>query len=864
MPVAVNGEIAIPNNYFDNNSYIELEGEWDFYYQKFLLTDKLDFTKPDLKVNFPSVWTKYKIKDKYLPSYGYATYKLKILTNKEYNNLSLEIPDFYTSYKLWVDGKLISKNGEIGKNEIESKPFWLPYTKKISNIKNNSEIVIEVSNFIHSKAGAGRTITLGVDTYLAQKRETEIGQTFILTGILLMGGLFFLGLYLFGRKEKFILYFSLFYLNYSYRVFGTGLYLISPLFGQEYILFSLRIEYITLFLSVMFFALSTKQLYPDQTPDYFINLHKITALLLCALVLFTETIIYTQIIELYFVFLLISIIYIFYAFIKATFEGEKGAFISMISAFSFLGVVFINILNYFMVVPNYHTLSFLGYLLFFLLQSLVLSYKFAYSFKIDQEKANAGLKIKTDFIATMSHEIRTPMNGVIGMTDLLLTTKLSNEQRDYIETIKISGNNLLQIINEILDFSKIESGKMQIENIETDLLKSIEEVLALFNYNALQKNIDINYYIEPDVPRVIYTDYLKLKQVINNLLSNSIKFTEKGDVTINVRVLNIKNNLYNLEFSIADTGIGIPEDKKDMIFKPFTQIDSSMSRKYVGTGLGLVICKNIVEMLGGNIHSENNTPQGTKFIFNIKAEVKEFIPIYNKFQHNKKIYNSIKNEVSRKIINKKLLNLGFEVVDDINKADICINCFSNYKDTSEIKIPTLIIHDEISSYGLNENNLVKHIIKPVYIHKLEHAINELLSENIVETLNKTPHESQTQLKNIKILVAEDNKVNQKVIQKILNKLGIESEIVENGFEVIERVKTNNYDLIFMDMQMPEMNGIQATEKLRNELNFNNIIIAITANAMNEDKELCLRAGMNDYTTKPLKIDDIKHIIEKYF
>ncbi|MFN8673995.1 MAG: response regulator [Candidatus Sericytochromatia bacterium] len=890
----------ISNWDFEKNGNIELKGEWEFYWEKFILTDKIKNINPDKIVIFPSIWTKYEIDNKKLDSYGFASYKLNLKTNKNYNNLSLQIPDFYTSYRLWLNGKIISENGVIAKDKVNNIPFWLPKNQRIELLKGNNELVIEIANFNHIKGGGNKPIVLGLDEYITREREFEITKVFTLTGILLMGGVLCFGLYLFGKREKYILYFFLFCLTYSYRIFGTYFYLIHNLLQKNYFFINLSLEYLTLYLSSTFFILFTKELYPKQTSDYFVKFNIIINTILCISVLFPPYI-YTQEVELFFVLMILNIIYTFIIFTKATLDKEKGAFFSLIGSISFLSVGIFNILNYFMVLSYYSLLYFIGTISFFLFQSLVLAYRFADSFKMAEKEAHAGLKIKSDFIATMSHEIRTPMNGIIGMTELMLNTNINNEQKDFLETIKISGNNLMQIINEILDFSKMESSKLQIEYKNMDLLNCVEEVISLFSYNAAQKNIELDYYFEPDVPKIIYSDYLRIKQVLSNIISNAIKFTEKGEIILFVKLKNDfktsygvstqqekeivgsaetpehssevfsnnnKNELYTLEFIISDTGIGIPEDKKDKIFKPFTQLDSSLSRKYSGTGLGLVISKNIIELLGGTINFDSTLNKGSTFTFTIQSKIEELKPIYEKINNKFNIQVFIQNIKIKEITKLKLNNMGLNLINENEIPDIIISDYENMdysKKTNVIFIKKQNYVDNTSIVQFNDitkEPTSKYIIYPILNNKLFNSIMSFSTNNNLITENKIKYPNLV-TKELNILVAEDNQINQKVIITLIKKLGLKVDIAINGLDVLKKIKEKSYDIIFMDVQMPEMNGIEATIELR-KINKEIPIVALTANAMSEDKELCINSGMNDYLSKPVKLEELDNILKKYF
>ncbi|RED99779.1 response regulator [Marinoscillum furvescens] len=748
---AKKGVIDLRQNHWDQ-AYA-LDGEYAFYWNQLLQPDEL--YPPDDYLYFPSLWNDQIVGHDTLSAIGYATYHTQVLLDPDQTYM-LHIEDVYSSFKVYFNGDVIAVNGEVASEKESYQPLWKPVFVVLPQVRDTNELVIQIANFDHSKGGALEGIEIGEHSYMEDRWLTLVAYDLILTGSLVMGGLFFLGLYFFGRHDKSILFFSLFCIVYSYRIVGFGLYVLHSLVDMSWYV-ATRLEYISLFLAVFLFGRFVHQLYPREAKKVLWDVISGLCLLFILFTLLAPAYYYTRLIEPFFVVLLVYILLTFSIYVKAKIRKRPGSGFAVVSTSVVFLVFAYNILVYFGLLDEWVAASFWGYILFFFSQSLILSYRFAYFLKIAKFDALKASQAKSDFLSTISHEIRTPLNAVVGLSHFLLKDKPGDHQLQNLNSLRYSAQHLTALINDILDYNKLESGTVTFEEQLTDLRDTLKGVYLSYKPKADEKGLKMVLDIDSRLSTPVYVDRTRLIQVLNNLMDNAIKFTLEGSVVLRVGVLQKEGTRLKIRYEIEDTGIGIPKDKHEVVFERFMQASTSTTREFGGTGLGLAIIKKLLELQGSAIHIESEPGVGTRFSFNQWYQI---------------------GEASQLQSQESTVLFGAE-----------------------------------------------------------------------RLIGRT------------VLLVEDNPTNVMIASKFLSHWDMIVDVAENGKVGVEMAKQKSYDIILMDLQMPILDGYQASREIRAS-NLSVPIVALTASALLRVKEQVMAAGMNDCVTKPFDPEELKRKLIK--
>lgn len=756
----LNGELSLNDRFYAEEEDVLLDGKWRFHWKEFINPEK----DPDLSirpvfVDILKPWADLPSEKGNYHARGFASYELNIYSSKSSDQLALRIPEFYSSFELFLNGESVAKNGQVGTNISDAEPYWLPKVAAIKLKKGQNRLVLHVSNFHHHKGGSVAAMALGPSSRFFFFKNMAVSGSLFIAGALLISAVFSLIVYYFQKTDFAFLFFGLFALTYTYRIVGTDTYIFHEIFQGLSWQVAIRMEYLSLYLSVIFFAYFYRNLIARRAPDWiFHSIGGVSAVLAIGLLLPTQ--IFTALIDYYLIFIALALITTTFFYLRAIRWTHTMSWFTTAAVGSLILVMLIKMSAFFGFGINHLFISFSLYFIFVVSQTIALSQRFGYNMRNHIVQSENAVVSQRNFMNAVSHELRTPMNAILGMTDFLAKTKLEPDQKAKLETIRKNSEQLNNLLLDLLNFSQIDSGELKLESKKFILKEIVDKALEQAGANQLKAGLTFKLDYDDNIPGELAGDAERLGQVIYHVVGNAIKFTNKGIITFSLRMESVEGNRVKLHMKVTDTGVGIKPEDLNKVIQAFNQGDEGNTRKHGGTGLGLTISANIIELMDGEMWIDSDEGKGTTV-----------------------------------------------------QADFIL------------KTPRL--------------NLSKHA-------------------------DELKEEKKTQkIEGLRILYAEDNPINQKLLVMIMKTMGYEVDIANNGLEAWEMAITTNYHIIFMDVQMPKMDGIESTKRIIKDQPQRPIIIAVTANAEVADQKRCIEAGMNDFIPKPFNAKMLKEALSKW-
>lgn len=787
QPAIHEGVIDLRQWDFERDGPVSLKGTWSFYRDQFVSDLSAPSARPDGFVLAPSSWNGQTIDGVPLNAYGAHSYAVRLLVPAEMTRPTIYIRDQKSAHRVYADGQLLASNGEVGRTAESTRPFYRPQVIELPSDSITREdrtivLVVQVANFHDRKGGLFFPVQFGSETGVRNWRERRIGFAIFMLGTLSIFGLYHLGLFAMRPGEQATLYFGLICLIVALRLPLTGERYIMQIFPTWPFELLYRIEFLTFFAAVPLFSTFVSCLFPEYFSRTILRIVQAFGTLACLALLVLPTTWLTHAALFYQLVTLSTVAYILGVAVMAARGDARGASFFLVG----WAVLLLSVLNDILRANEIVQTPFIGpvgMFFFIFAQSSILASRFHSAFdeldsvsrelrralieerKVDalrseRDAAEKASRAKSEFLANMSHEIRTPMNSILGMADLLADDPVRSERTRYIRIIQRSGQTLLALLGDILDLARVEAGRLDIVETAVDPRETLRAVVEMMETQAAQKQLRLSYTVDDRVPERIAADVTRLRQVLVNLIGNAVKFTDQGSVSVDAHLLD--GGI--LEFVVADTGRGIAPERIDSVFNAFTQADNSTTRLYGGSGLGLTICRRLVELMGGRIRAESELNVGSRFCFEIPCRAATAEPS---------------------------------------------------------------------------------------------QASEAPEQGVAQADAQTESRPQASvLPPLSILVAEDNQDNQALLFAFLAKHPVQLDVADDGAIAIKKFRSGQYDLILMDMQMPEVDGYTASRRIREleqaEGRSRTPIIALTAHAMPEEVQQMMAAGCDAHLAKPLR------------